>query len=146
MKGLLRDLLREVFTEYGWRLEHWVILDNHYHLLATSRTGRDLPKIITKIHNKSAQAVNRHFPPNERADPRVWYNYWDHCPRNEKDYNVRLCYLLNNPFKHGYVGDLKDWPWSSFGDLFGRKEDQGMRQLFRENREYRELVLAEDEC
>ena len=137
----LRELLQRVFADYGWRLEHWVILDNHYHLLATSHAGRDLPRIINKVHNLSAQEINR-----QRAHERVWCNYWDYCPRHERDYQVRLCYLLNNPCKHGYVQNLHDWPWSSFATLYGEREEDGMRRLFREYREYRDLELPEDDC
>ena len=145
IKGLLRDLLQSVFAEYGWRLDHWVILDDHYHLLGSSRRGRDLPRIIGKVHNQSAQQVNLRHPPSRRLHAEVWCNYWDYCPRDERDYRVRLCYLLDNPVKHGYVRNLHLWPWSSFGTLFEREEDAGMRRMFREHRAYRDLRLPEDD-
>lgn len=140
IKTLLQQLLQEVFTEYSWRLDHWVILDNHYHLLATSRHGRDLPKIINKIHALSSQRIRCLTP----LPKQVWYNYWDYCPRNQREYDVRLCYLLSNPFKHGYVEGLKDWCWSSFHQLFKREGGEALRERFREYRAYRELVLPED--
>ncbi len=39
-KSMLRDTLAKVFQEYHWQLHHWVILDNHYHLLGQSRRGK----------------------------------------------------------------------------------------------------------
>lgn len=142
-KDKLHDLLLEVFTEYGWSLDYWVILDNHYHVLGNSRIGRDLPKILNKVHNQSAQFINQHLP--SRDTRQVWRNYWDYCPRNEYDYNVRLCYLLNNPVKHGYVGNLYDWEWSSFAQTYARLGDEKMRGLFQAHQDYRKLVLPEDD-
>ncbi|MGB0723570.1 MAG: hypothetical protein ACPGU7_14365, partial [Gammaproteobacteria bacterium] len=74
----------------------------------------------------------------------VWHNYWDYCPRDEREYRVRLCYLLNNPVKHGYVSDLHDWPWSSFHRLIGEGGEEGLRRIFMDHPEYRGLRLAED--
>ena len=145
IKPELHRTLHRVFAEYGWRIDHWVILDDHYHLLARSHTGRDRPRIINKVHNQTAQRINRSLPADRRAHQRVWYNYWDYCPRNERDYRVRLCYLLNNPYKHGYVEDLHDWPWSSFRSLFGERGDEETRRLFRDHPEYRSLRLPEDD-
>jgi putative transposase len=138
-KAYLRDILHTVFAEYGWTLDAWVILDNHYHLLGNSRKGRDLTRIINKIHNQTAQRINQRFPPRHRASPYIWCNYWDYNPRNEREYNARLCYLLNNPRQHGYVERLQDWPWSSFAAT------SKLRELFEQHREYRTLIIPEDD-
>jgi putative transposase len=144
LKNQLQGLLHQVYAEYRWQLHAWVILDDHYHLLATSRVGRDVTKIIGKTHNQMAQAINAIYPPSQREQEQVWWNYWDYCPRGEKDYNIRLCYLLNNPYKHGYVERLQEWPWSSFHQLFEEQGEGVLRGLFREHRAYRDLRLAED--
>ncbi len=141
----LRDSLHHTFADYGWTFDHWVILDDHYHLLGRSRSGRDLPRILNKVHHQTAQRINQRLTPERREGGPIWYNYWDYCPRTEREYNLRLCYLLNNPVKHGYVTNLHDWPWSSFESLFGERQDEGMRQLFLDHREYRTLSLPEDQ-
>ena len=145
IKDLLQQLLHEVFTEYDWRLDHWVILDNHYHLLVNSCKGQDLPRIISKIHNQSAQRINHLFPSQQSARKKVWSNYWDYCPRDEQDYNLRLCYLLSNPVKHGYVEMLSEWSWSSFHSLYEDQGDSELRKFFHEHRSHQNLYLAEDD-
>ena len=121
-----------------------MVLDDHYHLLANSRRGRDLPRVLGKIHNLSAQWINRCHSPETPHHTKVWYNYWDYCPRNEREYNIRLCYLLNNPLKHGYVTRLPEWKWSSFHRLMAEQGDEALRDTFRQHREYRDLSLPED--
>ncbi len=74
----------------------------------------------------------------------VWWNYWDYCPRNEHDYTVRQNYLFNNPFKHGYVTDLKDYHFSSFQRLLETQERETLARQFQEYKEYRYLLVEED--
>ena len=97
IKHHLLATIEACFHEKNWQLDHWVILDNHYHLLATSDKGEDMSKIFRKIHGLSSQFIQA----QGRCDLPVWWNYWDYCPRDEKDYFVRLNYLLNNPVKQG---------------------------------------------
>jgi putative transposase len=104
LKQALLDEMRRSFDEYRWTLEHWVILDNHYHLIAHSQQGADLPGIMHKLHGRSVHFIRA---ATQCALP-VWWNYWDYCPRDDRDYHIRLNYLLYNPIKHGYATDLKD--------------------------------------
>lgn len=104
-KAYLLELLQTTFQQHGWDLHHWVILDNHYHVLGQSSRGEDLTPIFRAVHSRSAIVIRQM---TKCAKP-VWWNYWDYCPRSEKDYLIRLNYLLYNPVKHGYVTDLRDY-------------------------------------
>ena len=109
-KDYLLDTIQSCFAEKGWLLNAWVILDNHYHVLGISKKGEDLSGIFSKIHMLSAKFIRS----QQQAEKPIWWNFWDYCPRDERDYFIRLNYLLNNPVKHGYVADLKNYPYSSF--------------------------------
>jgi len=91
IKESLLELMEGYFQKYKWKLHHWVILDNHYHILGKSRKGEDLPSIIKGIHRASAIVIRE----KTGVDPPIWWNYWDYCPRSHEDYMVRLNYLLN---------------------------------------------------
>ena len=95
LKTQLLETVKENFLFFNWKLDHWVILDNHYHSakLIRSKTNCETP---------------------------IWWNYWDYCPRNEREYFIRLNYLLMNPIKHGYVQNLNDYKFSSFHTLIGK--------------------------
>ncbi len=48
----------------------------------------------------------------ERA---VWqHRFWEHMVRDEDDLERCVSYIHWNPVKHGLVGRVKDYPWSSF--------------------------------
>jgi putative transposase len=138
LKQALYDTLRQRFESYSWTLEHWVILDNHYHIMARSR-GEDLAEIMRKLHSQSALCIRA----ATACELPVWWNYWDYCPRDERDYTIRLNYLLYNPVKHGYVTDLKEYAFSSFHGLLQQGKDALARQ-FRAYPEFRTLDEKDD--
>ena len=139
LKYALTDDFYTYFKRYNWELHHWVILDNHYHLIGKSALGKDLPQIIRSIHSRMAKKI---FQATACQKP-VWWNYWDYCPRNETDYYVRLNYLFNNPIKHRYVSNLNDYPFSSFHQTLEQEGREVLVKQFKVYPEYKNLVLPE---
>ncbi|WP_295585740.1 transposase [uncultured Lamprocystis sp.] len=139
-KDHLLATFSEVLGQAGWALAHWVILDNHYHLLTTSRRGCDLPRIMRAVHGQTGFAIRQR---TGCALP-VWWNYWDYCPRDEQDYYRHLNYLLWNPVKHGYVARLGEWPFSSFHDWLDAMGSEQLKAQFRGYPDFRELAVEDD--
>lgn len=140
LKQLLLNKIRAKTSQFGWTLEHWVILDNHYHLMPRSRYGKDSPELMRRIHGGSAGAITK----AAGRDRPVGWNYWDNCSRDERDDCVRLNYLLYNPIKHGYVSDLKDYPDSGFHQHFQSLGKEKLAQQFRNHPKFRSLDLEDD--
>ncbi|MCF7993122.1 MAG: transposase [Thiohalocapsa sp.] len=140
LKESLIDIAKTCFGAAGWRLQHWVVLDEHYHLIAESARGADLPDVLRGVHGRSARVIRK----RTRCDTPVWYNYWDYCPRNDRDYYNHVNYLLNNPIKHGYVEDLHDWPFSSFHELVTTMGRDRLARQFREYPSFNSLDIADD--
>lgn len=139
LKQLLLERIKHCFATHHWELHHWVILDNHYHLLGKSRVGLDLARIMTDIHAFTGYYIKQ----ATQTQQRVWWNYWDYCPRHERDYRIRQIYLLNNPVKHGYVDNLHDYPFSSFHDALATHGAEKLRRQFKDYPEFHTLVLRE---
>lgn len=141
LKKELLNLIQSMFQEYQWQLHHWVILDNHYHLLGQSRHGRDLSEIFRRIHGGSSKIIRQ----ITQCEKPVWWNYWDYCPRNECQYFTRINYLLHNPVKHHYVKDLHEYEFSSFHQTFAKLGREQLARQFQEYPEYKTLILYEAE-
>ncbi len=141
LKTLLLDKIEDYFQKYNWELHHWVILDNHYHVLGKSRRGEDLSKIFKGIHGSTAHQIHQ----ATNCEKPIWWNYWDYCPRNERQYFVRLNYLLFNPIHHGCVTDLNDYPFSSFHKLFSEIGRDKLIEQFQEHSNYKTLNLEDDD-
>ena len=44
----------------------------------------------------------------------IWQRgFWEHLVRNDADYAAHVAYIHYNPVKHGHVGRVADWPYSS---------------------------------
>lgn len=136
-KEMLLQTIQTSFAKYEWKLEYWVILDDHYHLLCKSKYGKDLSALMKSIHGASAANIVQ----KNHCEKPVWYNYWDYCPRNEHEYYTRLNYLLNNPIKHGYVENLHDYAFSSFHVLF---KEWGRERLVEQFRTYPATTTLEE--
>ncbi len=53
-----------------------------------------------------------------RQERGIWQRrYWEHTIRDDLDYARLMDYLHYNSVKHGYVTQVKDWPYSSFHAL-----------------------------
>jgi len=45
----------------------------------------------------------------------IWQRrFWEHQIRDEVDYHHHFDYIHYNPVKHGWVEQVKDWPYSTF--------------------------------
>jgi len=117
-KQIVRDILKSKLPEFGVSLGAWVILDQHYHLLLKLQDGGRLPRFIAALHGATACALNIAA---EQPGRRVWDNYWDAGIRSEAGLWTRFNYIHHNPVRHGYVGNMADWRWSSYRHHLDRR-------------------------
>lgn len=99
-KTNLHQEITNLAPEFGLTIEAWVILNNHYHLLFHLQQAENLSLFLKRLHGRTATAFNRQ---DKTPGRKFWYNYWDRCIRNEKEYWTRFNYIHYNPIKHSYV-------------------------------------------
>ena len=122
----LREAIKEVKARHPFRIHGWVVLPEHLHcvielppddadyatrlMLIKMRFSKALPK----TERRSTIRVKR----RERG---IWQRrYWEHLIRDEADYRAHLDYIHYNPVKHGWVKQVKDWPYSTFHHWVGQ--------------------------
>ncbi len=63
-KIFLRYLFKS-FVQYNWQIEDWVVLDNHYHLMAQApEKAESLSQVINNIHRFSSLAISKFYKNN----------------------------------------------------------------------------------
>jgi putative transposase len=108
---MLESALLRVMKSCGWRLEAWAVFSNHYHFVAHAEPGATpLHAAIKQLHGATAREVNRRDGAAGRA---VRHNFWDTELTFEKSYLARLCYVHQNPVKHGLVAVASQYRWCS---------------------------------
>lgn len=99
-RALFRDILREAVQRWDVRLFAWAVMYTHYHLLLETGKTEPIHKFIKALHGDSAVRFNKLDVTPGRH---VWYQYWDRCPRNEREFWTCFNYINLNAIKHGVV-------------------------------------------
>jgi putative transposase len=113
LSELAQVLLEGIEGKIGGEVHAWVVLPNHYHLLARV----DLEAFsswIGRLHNGKATQWNRE---DGAAGCQVWHRFSDRLIRGDRHYFASVNYIHANPIKHGYVPRGADWAWSSLHEF-----------------------------
>jgi putative transposase len=116
----LLDALFKHFLTGGVDLRAWVVLPNHYHLLAYVSQFSALSEIFRLVHGSTSRQWNAAEGTSRR---KIWYRLTDRAIRSERHYYTTLNYIHYNPVKHGWVASPYDWAESSvhwYLNSFGR--------------------------
>lgn len=105
------DALFARAAEFGWQLQAWAVLSNHYHFIAASPedTGT-LRRFLAKLHMTTAKQLNEW---DEAPGRKVWYQFWDSHITFERSYLARLNYVHHNPAHHGVTDNSTAYRWCS---------------------------------
>jgi putative transposase len=128
--ALLQDVLREVKAQRPFRMEAWVVLPDHLHMMWTLPPGdanfsQRWSKIKGLFTHRWLVAGGREagVTRGKRRDARrgIWQpKFIEHTIRNEDDWIAHVEYIHYNPVKHGYVAHPKAWFRSSFAEYARR--------------------------
>ena len=116
----LRDYVRRVQQKYPFHIDAWVVLPEHIHCVLTLPPGdSDFSlrwRLIKSGFSRSLPKTERRSAVREAAGERgIWQrHFWEHLIRDDRDYQCHVDYVHVNPLKHGYVGRVQDWPYSTF--------------------------------
>jgi putative transposase len=119
-----QEILLNGFHEIKAEVIGWVILSNHYHILATIDSLELVSNLVQLIHGRTSRDWN--LQDGLTGKRKVWYRFADRMMRNENQLNQTLNYIHYNPVKHGYVKDVYEWSWSSF---LLYEDEKGMKWL-----------------
>lgn len=115
----LRHAVRVTRLKRPFLIDAWVVLPDHMHCVWTLPEGdADYSGRMGQIKATFSKALpegrlrSSHVLRREKG---IWQRrFWEHHVRNEQDFSACVQYCWANPVKHGFVTDLKDWPYSSW--------------------------------
>jgi len=88
----------------------WVVLPDHLHCVW------ELPDDDSDFSTRW-RLIKTHFTTNMKshAGPEIWQpRFWEHCIRDQNDFNRHVDYIHFNPVKHGLVEHAGAWLYSSY--------------------------------
>jgi putative transposase len=125
---LARRCLRAAFVEararWPFQVAAIVLLPDHLHAIWVLPAGdADFSRRWAWIKRSMTRrwlqegGTERERSPSKRLDRRrgVWQRrFWEHCLRDEVDFERHCDYIHFNPVKHGLARCPRDWPYSTF--------------------------------
>ena len=117
MLALLADSARQCAVV----LHAYVLMDNHFHLLATPTTADALPKMMQAV----GRSYVRYFNHRHGRSGTLWEGrYRATLIESERYLLTCMAYIDLNPVRAGMVAQPADWPWSSHNHYTGLRQDK----------------------
>ena len=117
----LLDLLRINAEKFGVAIHAWVLMTNHFHLLATPQTADALPQMMQAV----GRSYVRYFNDLQGRTGTLWEGrYKSTLIQTDRYLLACMAYIDLNPVRAGLVAQAADYAWSSHGHYIGRKTDK----------------------
>lgn len=115
----LRAAVRKTRDERPFEIDAWVVMPDHMHCVWTLPEGDDgyavRAAVIKARFSRAVPMGVRRASHVARRERGVWQRrFWEHHIRDAADFENHVAYCWHNPVKHGYVEELRDWPYSSW--------------------------------
>lgn len=117
----LLDLLHENAEKFQVALHAYVLMSNHFHLLATPQTAEGLPQMMQAVGRRYV----RYFNDRQQRSGTLWEGrYKSTLIQTERYLLACMVYIDLNPVRAGLVAQARDYPWSSHGHYTGQRVDK----------------------
>ena len=123
-RNSLRDAIATVREARPFSVDAWVLLPDHVHCIWTLPDGdgdystrwaqikRSVSRDCRAVFHDPAQLSDSG---RKHRESTIWQRrYWEHCIRDENDFERHVDYIHFNPVRHGYVERVSEWPYSTF--------------------------------
>lgn len=117
---VLLGVLEENARKFGVAVHAYVLMGNHFHLLATPSTAEGLPQMM----QSAGRRYVRYFNDSQSRSGTLWEGRYRATVIEAERYLLPcMAYLDLNPVRAGLVTEAKDYPWSSHGHYAGLRVD-----------------------
>lgn len=118
---LLLDLLEENAKKHRVAIHAYVLMSNHFHLLATPETAEGIPLMMQAVGRRYV----RNFNLRHGRSGTLWEGrYRSTLIQAERHLLACMVYMDLNPVRAGMVGDPTEYFWSSHEHYVGRRADK----------------------
>jgi putative transposase len=118
---LLLALIDEHARKQQVAIHAYVLMSNHFHLLATPETAEGIPQMMQAVGRRYVRTYNlRHARTGTLWEGR----YKSTLIQAERYLLACMVYIDLNPVRAGMVADPANYPWSSYQHYSGRKVDK----------------------
>jgi len=115
------EVLEESAKKHQVAIHAYVLMSNHFHVLATPQTGEGLPQMMQAL----GRSYVRYFNASQQRTGTLWEGrYRSTVIQSERYLLACMVYIDLNPVRAGIVGRAQDYPWSSHAHYIGLTSDR----------------------
>ncbi len=119
-RQFLLNLLAENALKFGVAVHAYVLMDNHFHLLATPQTADGLPQMMQAVGRRYVRLFND----SRGRSGTLWEGrYRSTVIQTDRYLLACMAYIDLNPVRAGVTSLPGDHPWSSYGHYAGLRVD-----------------------
>lgn len=117
----LLALLEEHARKSGVAIHAYVLMSNHFHLLATPDTAAGIPEMMQSVGRRYV----RYFNQRQGRTGTLWEGrYRSTLIQAERYLLACMAYIDLNPVRAGMAEAVGEYPWSSYSHYVGRRNDR----------------------
>jgi putative transposase len=117
----LLGLLFDNAKKFNVAIHAYVLMTNHFHLLATPQTADGLPQMMQAV----GRSYVRYFNDTHKRSGTLWEGrYKSTLIQTERYLLACMVYIDLNPVRAGLVTEARDYPWSSHRHYTGQHIDK----------------------
>ncbi|MBU4423823.1 MAG: transposase [Gammaproteobacteria bacterium] len=114
-------LLADNAQKFAVAVHAYVLMDNHFHLLATPATAEALPLMMQAV----GRSYVRYFNQRHGRSGTLWEGrYRSTLIETERYLLACMVYIDLNPVRAGMVAQAGAWSWSSYAHYLGQRIDK----------------------
>jgi putative transposase len=118
---LFLSLLTEAAAQHKVAIHSYVLMSNHYHLLATPQDEQGLPLMVQQVGRSYVRQFNLRY---ERTGTLFEGRFKSTLIQTERYLLACMAYIDLNPVRAGMVQQPQDYAWSSYGHYAGLRTDK----------------------
>ncbi len=117
----LLDMFEEHAREFEVAIHAYVLMSNHFHLLATPDQEHSIPKMMQAVGRRYV----RYFNQRQARTGTLWEGrYKSSLIQAERHLLACMAYIDLNPVRAGMVQQPIDYPWSSHTHYMGTRSNR----------------------
>jgi putative transposase len=117
----LLAILEEYARANAVAIHAYVLMSNHFHLLATPETAEGIPQMMQAVGRQYVRYFNR----AQARTGTLWEGrYRSTLIQAERYLLACMVYIDLNPVRAGMVGEPSEYPWSSHSHYTGKRSDR----------------------
>jgi putative transposase len=117
----LLKLMDDSARKFAVDIHAYVLMSNHFHLLATPQTDTGLPQMMQAV----GRSYVRYFNDLQQRTGTLWEGRYRSTLIQTEHYLLAcMAYIDLNPVRAGMVAEAADYPWSSHGVYLGLRSDK----------------------